>query len=183
MCPMLKTLFPGELLGLAQAAVAGLAALLVVAAARRRGIHLEKELKTGIKQDDCEDFTIKGAHFRTESVINAFRVVEMLLGEGIFAGQGAEAQRGNQSGGFGLREEAAEVSEARAGQPGERAVFGEEIAGQGGIGGVQQRAQSIYFGEGVRTKIRQSAHRTGVQRDRVVDCLADRKVTLLVRFK
>jgi putative ABC transport system permease protein len=41
---MLKTLFPGELLGLAQAAVAGLAALLVVAAARRRGIHLEKEL-------------------------------------------------------------------------------------------------------------------------------------------
>ena len=106
----------------------------------------------------------------------------MLLGEGIFAGQGAEAQRGNQSGGFGLREEAAEVSEARAGQPGERAVFGEEIAGQGGIGGVQQRAQSIYFGEGVRTKIRQSAHRTGVQRDRVVDRLADRKVTLLVRF-
>jgi hypothetical protein len=35
---------------------------------------------------------------------------------------------------------------------------------------------------GVRTKIRQSAHRTGVQRDRVVDRLADRKVTLLVRF-
>src|SRR5580704_5786543 len=48
MCPMLKTLFPGELLGLAQAAVAGLAALLVVAAARRRGIHLEKELVTGM---------------------------------------------------------------------------------------------------------------------------------------
>ena len=42
--------------------------------------------------------------------------------EGIFAGQGAEAQRGNQSGGFVLREEAAEVSEARAGQAGERAV-------------------------------------------------------------
>ena len=42
---MLKTLFPGELqLGLAQAAVAALAALLVVVAARRRGIHLEKEL-------------------------------------------------------------------------------------------------------------------------------------------
>jgi hypothetical protein len=35
-------LFPGELqLGLAQAAVAVLAALLVVVAARRRGIHLE----------------------------------------------------------------------------------------------------------------------------------------------
>ena len=60
------------------------------------------EPKTGIKQDDCEDFTIKGAHFRTESVINAFRVVEMLLGEGIFAGQGAEAQGRNESGGFGL---------------------------------------------------------------------------------
>src|SRR5580704_12847723 len=146
MCPMLKTLFPGELLGLAQAAVAGLAALLVVAAARRRGIHLEKELKTGIKQDDCEDFAIKGAHFRTESVINAFRVVEMLLGEGIFAGQGAEAQRGNQSGGFGLREEAAEVSEARTCQPGERAVLGEELAGQGGIGSVQQQGQGIYLG-------------------------------------
>jgi putative ABC transport system permease protein len=42
---VLKTLFPGELpLGVAQAAVAALAALLVVAAARRRGIHLEKEL-------------------------------------------------------------------------------------------------------------------------------------------
>jgi putative ABC transport system permease protein len=42
---VLKTLFPGELqLGLAQAAVAALAALLVVVAARRRGIHLEKEL-------------------------------------------------------------------------------------------------------------------------------------------
>jgi putative ABC transport system permease protein len=41
---VLKTLFPGELqLGLAQAAVAALAALVVVAA-RRRGIHLEKEL-------------------------------------------------------------------------------------------------------------------------------------------
>ena len=40
---MLKTLFPGELqLGLAQAAVAALAALLVVVTARRRGIHLEK---------------------------------------------------------------------------------------------------------------------------------------------
>ncbi len=48
-CPVLKTLFPGELqLGLAQAAVAGLAALLVVVAARRRGIHLEKELVTAM---------------------------------------------------------------------------------------------------------------------------------------
>jgi hypothetical protein len=46
---MLKTLFPGELLGLAQAAVAGLAALLVVAAARRRGIHLEKELAAMVR--------------------------------------------------------------------------------------------------------------------------------------
>src|SRR3984957_16091149 len=52
-----------------------------------------------------EDFAIKGAHFRTESVINAFRVVEMLLGEGIFAGQGAEAEGSNQLSGFGLREE------------------------------------------------------------------------------
>src|SRR5271157_5009906 len=44
-CPVLKTLFHGQLqLGLAQAAVAALAALLVVLAARRRGIHLEKEL-------------------------------------------------------------------------------------------------------------------------------------------
>ena len=42
---MLKTLFPDELqLGLAQATVAALAALLVVVAARRRGIHLQKEL-------------------------------------------------------------------------------------------------------------------------------------------
>ena len=40
---MLKTLFLGELqLGLAQAAVAALAALLVVLAARRRGIHWRK---------------------------------------------------------------------------------------------------------------------------------------------
>lgn len=42
---MLKTLFHGQLqLGLAQAAAAALAALVVVFAARRRGIHLEKEL-------------------------------------------------------------------------------------------------------------------------------------------
>ena len=42
---MLKTLFPDELqLGLAQATVAALAALLVVVAGRRRGIHLQKEL-------------------------------------------------------------------------------------------------------------------------------------------
>ena len=54
-------------------------------------------------------------HFRAENLIDAFRVVEMLLGEGIFAGQGAEAERGDQSRGFGLREEAEEVSEACAG--------------------------------------------------------------------
>lgn len=42
---MLKGLFPGQLqLGLAQATVAALAAMLVVLLARRRGIHLEKEL-------------------------------------------------------------------------------------------------------------------------------------------
>lgn len=42
---MLKGLFHGQLyLGLAQATVAGLAALLVVVLGRRRGIHLEKEL-------------------------------------------------------------------------------------------------------------------------------------------
>jgi hypothetical protein len=39
----------------------------------------------------------------------------MLLGEGIFAGQDSEAQGGHQSSGFGLREEAEEVSEACAG--------------------------------------------------------------------
>ena len=62
--------------------------------------------KAGIKQDHGEDFAIKGAHFRTESVINALRVVKMLLVKGISAGQGAEAQCSNQSGGLGLREEA-----------------------------------------------------------------------------
>jgi putative ABC transport system permease protein len=42
---VLKTLFQGQLqLGLAQAGAAALAALLVVLLARRRGIHLEKEL-------------------------------------------------------------------------------------------------------------------------------------------
>ena len=42
---MLKTLFHGQLqLGLAQAAVAALAALTVVVVAGRRGIHLEKDL-------------------------------------------------------------------------------------------------------------------------------------------
>jgi len=42
---VLKGLFPGQLqLGLAQAMVAALAAMLVVLLARRRGIHLEKEL-------------------------------------------------------------------------------------------------------------------------------------------
>jgi putative ABC transport system permease protein len=42
---VLKSLFHGQLqLGLAQATVSGLAALLVVVLGRRRGIHLEKEL-------------------------------------------------------------------------------------------------------------------------------------------
>src|SRR5215831_4843189 len=42
---MLKAWFHGQLqLGLAQAAAAGVTALLVVWLARRRGIHLEKEL-------------------------------------------------------------------------------------------------------------------------------------------
>jgi hypothetical protein len=62
----------------------------------------------------------------------------MLLGKGIFAGPGAEAQGGNQSSGFGLRGEAEEISEARACRPCERALFGEEFAGQRGIGGVQK---------------------------------------------
>ena len=46
---MLKSLFHGQLhLGLAQAAVAALAALAVVVAAGRRGIHLEKDLAIAI---------------------------------------------------------------------------------------------------------------------------------------
>ena len=101
-----------------------------------------------------------------------------MLGEGIFAGQSAEAQGRNESGGFGLREEAEEVREAGAHQPGERAVFGEELTGNVGIGGVQQQAEGVYFGESVRTESGQSVYRTGVQRDRVVDPLA-----LVVRFK
>jgi hypothetical protein len=44
----------------------------------------------------------------------------MLLGKGIFAGPGAEAQGGNQSSGFGLRGEAEEISEARACRPCEK---------------------------------------------------------------
>src|SRR5258708_1284359 len=44
-CFVLKTIFHGQLqLGLAQAAVAALAALAVVIVAGRRGIHLEKDL-------------------------------------------------------------------------------------------------------------------------------------------
>ena len=54
----------------------------------------------------------------------------MLLGEGVFAGQGTEAQRGNQSGALWLAGGIGGVSEARAGQAGERAVLGEELAGQ-----------------------------------------------------
>ena len=46
---MLKTLFHGQLqLGLAQATATALAALLVVLLARRRGVHLEKELAVAI---------------------------------------------------------------------------------------------------------------------------------------
>jgi hypothetical protein len=41
------------------------------------------------------------------------------------------------------------------------AVFG-ELADRGGIGGVQQQAQSIYFGEGVR--LRSASRRIGLQR-------------------
>ena len=80
MCPMLKTLFPGELLGLAQAAVAGLAALLVVAAARRRGIHLEKELKTGIKQDDCEELRDQRSASRDRKPYKRFQGCRNALG-------------------------------------------------------------------------------------------------------
>src|SRR6267142_2255901 len=48
-CWVLKTLFHGQLqLGLAQAVVAGVAALLVVLMGRQRGVHLEKELASAM---------------------------------------------------------------------------------------------------------------------------------------
>jgi hypothetical protein len=47
---------------------------------------------------------------------------QQLLGKGIFAGQGAEALASNSR-------RRRKVSEACAGQPGELAVFAEELAG------------------------------------------------------
>jgi hypothetical protein len=64
-----------------------------------------------------------------------------------------------------------------------RSVFGEELTGYAGIGGVQQQAEGVYFGESVRPRAVSRSFGLELKRDGVVDRLADRKATLLVRFK
>jgi hypothetical protein len=72
---------------------------------------------TGDGQDYCKDFAIKGAHFRTESVINAFGVSKCCGVRGSLQAKcrGVGPQR---VGRLGLGEEAEEVGKADAHQAG-----------------------------------------------------------------
>jgi hypothetical protein len=72
--------------------------------------HLEfDEAKPGVEEDYREHFSIKVAHLWTEGRVNAFRAIERLLGKGIFANEGTEAESRDKSSGFGLRQESAQT--------------------------------------------------------------------------
>src|SRR5271165_15719 len=148
----------------------------------RNGFEFD-EAKASVQESDGEDFAIVAAHFRTESIVDSLGRVEGLLDEVIFASQGGEAQRGHQSSSFGFGEDTAKVCDGGTRKACEGTKLGEELAGEDGTGGVQQERQGVDFSEGISTKVAQPLQRAGVKRDRVVDLIANRRLTLPVRFE
>src|ERR1700751_5199505 len=90
---MLKTLFHGQLqLGLAQAGVAALTALLVVMAAARRGIHLEKDLAIAMARGLVQIVAVGSILLlllRSPSWTSIFLLVAMIIAAGATPGPGA----------------------------------------------------------------------------------------------
>jgi putative ABC transport system permease protein len=95
---MLKVLFHGQLqLGLAQALVAGLAALAVVVAAGRRGIHLEKDLAIAMVRGLVQIVAVGSILLlllKGPSWTSAFLLVAMILAAGATSAKRAKGMPG-----------------------------------------------------------------------------------------
>ncbi len=95
---MLKTLFHGQLqLGLAQAAVAALAALTVVWIAHRRGIHLEKDLAVAMVRGLVQIVAVGSVLLlllRGPSWISIFLLAAMIVAAGATSARRAKGMPG-----------------------------------------------------------------------------------------
>src|ERR1700745_2739993 len=95
---MLKTLFHGQLqLGLAQAGVAALTALLVVMAAARRGIHLEKDLAIAMARGLVQIVAVGSILLlllRSPSWTSIFLLVAMIIAAGATSARRAKGMPG-----------------------------------------------------------------------------------------
>ena len=95
---MLKTVFHGQLqLGLAQAAVAALAALSVVLLASRRGIHLEKDLAIAMVRGLVQIVAIGSILLlllRAPSWTSAFLLIAMIVAAGATSARRAKGMPG-----------------------------------------------------------------------------------------
>jgi putative ABC transport system permease protein len=95
---MLKVLFHGQLqLGLAQALVAGLAALAVVVAAGRRGIHLEKDLAIAMVRGLVQIVAVGSILLlllKGPSWTSAFLLIAMILAAGATSAKRAKGMPG-----------------------------------------------------------------------------------------
>jgi putative ABC transport system permease protein len=95
---MLKTLFHGQLqLGLAQAGVAALTALLVVMAAARRGIHLEKDLAIAMARGLVQIVAVGSILLlllRSPSWTSVFLLIAMIIAAGATSARRAKGMPG-----------------------------------------------------------------------------------------
>src|SRR5438552_2544763 len=95
---MLKTLFHGQLqLGLAQAGVAALTALLVVMAAARRGIHLEKDLAVAMARGLVQIVAVGSILLlllRSPSWTSIFLLIAMIIAAGATSARRAKGMPG-----------------------------------------------------------------------------------------
>src|SRR5437660_7702135 len=95
---MLKTLFHGQLqLGLAQAGVAALTALLVVMAAARRGIHLEKDLAIAMARGLVQIVAVGSILLlllRSPSWTSIFLLMAMIIAAGATSARRAKGMPG-----------------------------------------------------------------------------------------
>src|SRR5690348_5577386 len=95
---MLKTLFHGQLqLGLAQAGVAALTALLVVMAAARRGIHLEKDLAIAMARGLVQIVAVGSILLlllRSPSWTSIFLLIAMIIAAGATSARRAKGMPG-----------------------------------------------------------------------------------------
>ena len=94
------------------------------------------------------------------------------MGEGIFASQRGEAQRGHQSSSFGFGEDTAKVCDRGARNPVSEPNSARNSPARMASGASNKKRQGVDFSEGIRTKVAQPLQRVGVKRDRVLDLMA-----------